>query len=237
LQEESPSKLILATELHNIPNIQYSYHGTFLASCSISGRIVVYSGSPFKEIANLTHKNWMWSVTWISKSEVEELSPSLVYSKKSSKYGDNLEELEDYLLLCSDATKFYLIEFTRAVTQDGFKMNIISERKVRLPFLFGVPANSLRFSISTKLKGHPVVVSALQHSPLIVIIHISMYNGVYILSNREIGHGLDKVIVGMDAFLSTSPEGNVINILTLNFDTPSIDYIKLKLSKALLLAR
>jgi hypothetical protein len=236
LQEESPQKLILATELHNIPNIQYSYNGTFLASCSISGRIVVYSGSPFKEIASLTHQNWMWSVNWISKSEIEELPLSSGQRAVSRDFFSENEQLEDYLLLCADANKFYLIEFTKSDNRDGYQMKIITEKKIGVPFMFRVSSNSLRFSISVKLEGAPIVVAALQHGSLIVVVHVCRYNGHYLLTHREVNLGYNSILVGMDAFVSSSQGGKFIEILALNVNPASIEFIKLKMTKTLQLA-
>lgn len=234
--EESPQKLILATELHNIPNIQYSYFGKFLASCSISGRIVVYSGSPFQEIASFTHQNWMWSVNWIAKSEVEELSPSSYNPSHQSEFSNQEEHLDDYLLLCTDANRFYLIEFSKSIEQDMYKMKIVAEKKVGTPFMFRVPSNSLRFSISTKLETVPIVVAALQHGSLIVVVHIYMYQGCYLLAHRPINLSYHTILVGMDAFISSDQGGKVINVLALSQNPASIEYIKLKLSKSLQLA-
>lgn len=178
----------------------------------------------------------MWSVNWISKSEIEELPLSSGQRAVSRDFFSENEQLEDYLLLCADANKFYLIEFTKSDNRDGYQMKIITEKKIGVPFMFRVSSNSLRFSISVKLEGAPIVVAALQHGSLIVVVHVCRYNGHYLLTHREVNLGYNSILVGMDAFVSSSQGGKFIEILALNVNPASIEFIKLKMTKTLQLA-
>ena len=222
----------MASELHNIPNIQFSACGKYLASCSISGRITVYAGNPLAEVASYEQQDWMWSVNWLCRYEAESIDLKSLRTPAAIFAPCRRNDLSDYLLLCSDASKFHLFEFTRRSDGDGFVMTKAATQSVKFNVMMAMRSDYLRVSLAKKLDGLPVVVAAIQNSDTLVFAHILRLDGALSVRLFEVDLKNDACIQGLDAFVSTLSGGLSVTVLALCY-SKHVYMLRYKLSTLL----
>lgn len=172
----------------------------------------------------------------MAKKEVENLASSHHRKTPLFQKSSHKELLEDYLLLCTDANRFYLIDFSKSNKQGDYLMRIVFELEVRQPFLFNIPSNSMRISLSSKLRGLPIVIAAMQHSPLLVVVHVAQFEDTFLLLKRELLMDYNTILIGLDAFVLESSKGPIIQILALDFSSCAVQLLRLKMNSTLQLS-
>jgi hypothetical protein len=222
----------MATELHNIPNIQFTGCGKYLASCSISGRITVYTGNPLVEVAHYEQQDWMWSVNWLAKSEVEDIDLKTLITHTSISDTFKVNDLSDYLLLCSDGSKFHLFEFTRVSSTLHFTMSKVVTKSIKFNIMMAMRSDYLRISLAKKLEGLPLVVAGIQNSDTIIFAHILRLDGAYSVKLFEVDLKNDACIQGLDAFTSELSTGLSVTVLALCYNR-HVYMVRYKLSTLL----
>ena len=114
--------------------------------------------------------SFMWSVNWLCRYEAECIDLKSFRTPAAISGPCRRNDLSDYLLLCSDASKFHLFEFTRRSDGDGFVMTKAATQSVKFNVMMAMRSDYLRVSLAKKLDGLPVVVAAIQNSDTLVFV-------------------------------------------------------------------
>jgi len=101
--EKSQMAVRLRDHAHNVPCVEFSLGGRFLASTSISSFLIVWEGD--RVVANFSpSQEWGWGVKWLLKS-------AFLGETKESR---DSESLQDYILVHTTQTEIRLFSFNSA---------------------------------------------------------------------------------------------------------------------------
>jgi hypothetical protein len=141
-----------------------------LASCSISGKVTVYSLTDKRPVGVFAQKNWMWSVHWV-------LCPpdDITKMQRLLKKAQEIVDLEDLVLVCSDAFIFHL--FTFKVEDSVVTMEKACQYSLDSISNPGFGRESFRLSLVKKIPDLPLIVGAVQHASVVVILQIGKTDG------------------------------------------------------------
>jgi len=155
---------------HNVPCVQFSPCGKYVASTSIDKTVRFFDVKTGKKIAHLcTLASWGWSVNWIRKDEI--------YGYPSSSHKQEMD-LQDYILFAADEKYLYLLNpfkegFTREALDDPeykpFTMEILSQFKFsqEVYYNYYLAVLHARFALCYYVRGLSTMIVIPQHTPWI----------------------------------------------------------------------
>lgn len=157
----------------------------------------------------------MWSVSWLTKAEVENIDFRTMKSSGPKTMENKESDLDGYLLLCSDASKFHLFEFTKDCSQNGFRMERVATQSIKFNVIMAMRRDYLRLSLAKKLDGLPVVIAGLQNSDTVLAAHILRLDDSFLIRLYEVNLKNEACIQGLDAFTTELGSGLSVTILAL----------------------
>eukprot|EP01016_Furgasonia_blochmanni_P043001 TRINITY_DN5778_c0_g1_i11.p1 TRINITY_DN5778_c0_g1~~TRINITY_DN5778_c0_g1_i11.p1 ORF type:complete len:305 (-),score=22.36 TRINITY_DN5778_c0_g1_i11:12-926(-) len=190
LNDSSLTRVTLEGHKHNIPCIQVSPCGRFLASVSIDKGLRVWDINSHKLLCIFPRmRNWGWSIVWIPRRTIKHYAAYKTVTqykhklRENPKYkkGSSLYSLAKYFILSTDKNRIYLFDplgeenLSEINIEDDSKlpiqMHLVNQLDNGLDFMFQF-AQILRYALTSYLNGLSLVVAAVQNTPFVHLAHL-----------------------------------------------------------------
>lgn len=241
LWDDKLNRRVISAHDHNVPAVQFSPCGEFVASVSIDKSVRVFHVKTLKKVCQYPLLNWGWSLNWVVKSKV------LGYYKKDEKeetleLSTIAEQIKKYLLFVTDEVNLYLIDplsdkknvDIEDASYKPYNMKLLSQYvynrlKVTIKYMHG------RYNYCKFIQNQSLVILAAQNTPFLHLIKIVYNSEVSAFSLGDDSCAIFKrAILGL-AVIEKPDESillNTVYVYTL-LEDKKIELIQIKLKNQL----